>query len=309
MAALPLEALVRKPYDFMLVPKTPDDVRKKVVDYYSATTEQSLLPNWGGESLGFHFGLGDETTASLAESIANTNSYLAERANVSAGTRVLDAGCGVGGSAIWLARERGAQVVGLTLLESQVALARRLATERGLDALLRFEVGDMAETGLPAGSFDVVWNIESMCHVADLDGYLAHVGELLVDGGRFACIDLCAGPNPDAAVSRRVCEGWAMAALRDPAEIGAALERLGFEAVEVVDLTPRALVSARALEAMASRSLLKLRAEQAFLAQAGDPHYEGHVRAAVAMATGMRSGATRLGHVLARRARRAAPIS
>lgn len=299
-----LEAPLSEPYDFAIVPKTPDDVRKRVVDYYSATTEQSLLPNWGGESLGFHFGLGDETTASLTESIANTNRYLAERANVVSGTRVLDAGCGVGGSAIWLAREYGARVVGVTLLERQVALARGLATERGLDELLRFEVGDMVETGFPAESFDVVWNIESMCHVVDLDAYLAHVRELLVDGGRFACIDLCAGPNADATVSRTVCEGWAMTALRDPAEIGAALERLGFESVEVVDLTRRALASANALEAMASRSLLKLRAEQAFLSRAGDPLYEGHVRAAIAMATGMRTGATRLGHVLARRPQR-----
>jgi tocopherol O-methyltransferase len=285
-----------------IVPKTSDAVRKKVVDYYLATTEQSLLPNWGGESLGFHFGLGDETTTSLAESIANTNRYLSDRANVVAGTRVLDAGCGVGGSAIWLARERGASVVGVTLLEQQVALARRLASERGLDERLRFEVADMAETGFAAQSFDVVWNIESMCHVDELEGYLEHVRELLVDGGRFACIDLCVGPVPDADVTRAVCDGWAMSALRDPAAIGAALERLGFESVELVDLTPRALVSANALEAMANRSLLKLRAEQAFLAQATDPLYEGHVRAAIAMAAGMRTGATRLGHVLARRA-------
>ena len=286
------------------MPKTPDDVRKKVVDYYAATTEQSLLPNWGGESLGFHFGLGDETTTSLAESIANTNLYLANRAEVVAGTRVLDAGCGVGGSAILLARERGARVVGVTLLERQVELARKLAAERGLDELVRFEAGDMADTGFAAESFDVVWNIESMCHVVDLDAYLAHVRDLLVDGGRFACIDLCVGPSPDARVSSTVCEGWAMTALRDPQAIGAALERLGFEAVEIVDLTPRALVSANALESMASRSLLKLRAEQAFLAQAVDPLYEGHVRAAIAMAAGMRTGATSLGHVLARRPRR-----
>lgn len=293
-----------RPYDFVIVPKTPDEVRKKVVAYYSATTEQSLLPNWGGESLGFHFGLGDETTTSLVESIANTNRYLAERANVATGTRVLDAGCGVGGSAIWLARELGARVVGVTLLERQVALARALATERGLDELVRFEVLDMAETGFPAASFDVVWNVESMCHVADLEAYLLHVRELLADGGRFACIDLCVGPSPDPRVTQTVCEGWAMTALRDPAAVGRALGRLGFESIEVVDLTQRALVSANALEAMANRSLLKLRAEEAFLAQPPDPLYAGHVRAAIAMAQGMRTGATSLGHVLARRPRR-----
>jgi len=283
------------------VSETPDALKQRVVDYYLATTEKSLLPNWGGESLGFHFGLADDDTQSLAESIANTNDYLAERASVAQGTRVLDAGCGVGGSAIWLAREKGALAVGVTLLERQVELARRFAREHGVEALAEFHVADMAQTGFPAASFDVVWNVESMCHVADLDQYLEHVKELLVDGGRFACIDLCSGPTPDADVAHTVCQGWAMVALRDPAAIEAALLRVGFEGVEVVDLTPRALACARALEGMAGRSLLQLRAEHAFLGHTADPLYEGHVRAAIAMASGMRTGSTSLGHVLARR--------
>lgn len=284
-----------------IVPATPEETKRRIVDYYLATTEQSLLPNWGGRSLGFHFGLGDETTLSLPESIANTNRYLASRAGVASGTRVLDAGCGVGGSAIWLARECGARVVGVTLLDSQVALARGFAREQGVEGLTAFEVRDMAETGFPAESFEVVWNIESMCHLPDLEGYLEHVRALLVDGGRFACIDLCAGENPDQDVSRAVCDGWAMSALRDPQEIVAALARLGFESIELVDLTPRALRSASALEAMANRSLLKLRAERVFLEAAVDPLYLGHVHAALAMAGGMRTGTTRLTHVLARR--------
>jgi cyclopropane fatty-acyl-phospholipid synthase-like methyltransferase len=280
---------------------SPDEVKEGVVRYYTATTEQSLLPNWGGASLGFHFGLGDENTASLADSIADTNRYLADRANVVSGTRVLDAGCGVGGSAIWLARERGASVTGITLLERQVALARGFARERGVEELVHFEVSDMTATGFSAQSFDVVWNVESMCHVPDLDGYLTHVRELLSDGGRFACIDLCSGVEPDPEVERTVCDGWAMVALRVPADIAAALARQGFEDVEVVDLTARARRSAQALEAMASRSLFALRAEVAFTGRKAEPIYEGHLRAAIAMAEGMRTGKTSLAHVLARR--------
>jgi tocopherol O-methyltransferase len=285
---------------------SPDEVKRRVVRYYAATTEQSLLPNWGGTSLGFHFGLGDENTASLADSIADTNRYLAERATVGANTRVLDAGCGVGGSAIWLARERGASVVGITLVERQVELARAFAREQGVEALASFEVLDMTATGYPGQSFDVVWNVESMCHVPDLDSYLAHVAELLADDGRFACIDLCTGVEPDPEVERTVCDGWAMTALRVPGDIAAALDRLGFEDIEVVDLTARAERSAQALEGMASRSLLALRAEVAFCGRAADPIYEGHLRAAIAMASGMRMGKTSLVHVLARRPARTA---
>jgi tocopherol O-methyltransferase len=287
------------------VSRTPEEQKRRIVEYYLATTEASYLQNWSGESLGLHFGLADESTASLAESIANTNAFLAERAGVVGGTRVLDAGCGVGGSAIWLARERGARVVGISLVDRQIELARGFARERGVEGLATFAVRDMLETGFEDASFDVVWNIESLCHVADIHGYLAHVHALLVDGGRFACIDVCSGPIADADRQRRICEGWALAALRSTEEMASALADTGFVEIEVMDLTARALLSAQALEAMTSRALIEIRANQAFIGQPPPPLFEGHVRAALAMAQGMRDGTTSLRHVLARRPPRA----
>jgi len=285
--------------------RTPEEQRQKIVEYYLATTEASYLPHWSGDSLGFHFGLADESTSSLAESITNTNAFLAERAGVVAGTRVLDAGCGVGGSAIWLARERGARVVGISLVDRQIELACGFARERGVEGLATFAIRDMLETGFEDASFDVVWNIESLCHVADIDGYLAHVSALLVDGGRFACIDVCSGHIADADGQKRICEGWALAALRSTEDIASALARAGFVEIEVMDLTARALRSAQALEAMTSRAWLEIRVNQTFIGQSPLACYEGHVRAALTMAQGMRTGTTSLGHVLARRPNRA----
>jgi tocopherol O-methyltransferase len=283
---------------------TPSDVRDRIVSYYRATTESSYLPNWSGDSLGFHFGLGDESTTSLAESIRNTNVYLASKAAISAGTRVLDAGCGVGGSSIFLAAELGARVTGVTLVDRQVELARRFASERGVSELVDFEVRDMVETGFPEASFDVVWSLESMCHVADIDAFLSHVSFLLRDGGSFACVDLCGGRTPNAEREKAVCDGWALAALRQPADIEAALKRAGFDVVHAEDLTERAAVSARALESMAGRSLIQLKAERAFLGK-DDPTYEGHVRAALAMTEGLRTGEASIASFLARRRPRA----
>jgi tocopherol O-methyltransferase len=283
---------------------TPSDVRDRIVAYYRATTEESYLANWSGDSLGFHFGLGDENTGSLAESIRNTNAYLASSAGIGAGTRVLDAGCGVGGSALWLAEELGARVTGVTLVDRQVELARRFASDRGVSELVDFEERDMLDTGFAEASFDVVWSIESMCHVVDIDAFLSHVSFLLRDGGRFACFELCGGATPSAETARTVCNGWALAALRQPADIEAALRRAGFEDIRREDLTARAAVSARALESMAGRSLIKLKAERVFLGK-DNPTYEGHVRAALAMTEGLRTGQTSIASFFARRPPRA----
>jgi tocopherol O-methyltransferase len=280
---------------------TDDAVKRRVVDYYEATTEASYLANWSGDSLGFHLGLADDETASLAESLVNTNRYLAERAGIDATTRVLDAGCGVGGSTLWLAREKGASVTGISLVARQVELARNFARDQGLEGRVSFECEDMLATPFAEASFDVVWNIESLCHVEDLAGYLRHVRYLLADGGRFACIDLCAGTRSDAEVERPVCAGWALAALRPPSEITEALVACGFAQVESVDLTEQAMRSALALESMASRSLLEIRADSAFFGREAPPFREGHVRAALAFVAGLKAGSASVTHFLARR--------
>jgi cyclopropane fatty-acyl-phospholipid synthase-like methyltransferase len=282
------------------MPGTPSSVRDKVVAYFRATTEDSYLANWSGDSLGFHFGLGDESTQSLSDSIRNTNEYLADKARIQAGTRVLDAGCGVGGSSIWLAKERGARVTGITIVDRQVELARAFALERGVAQLADFEERDMLSTGFPGASFDVVWCVESVCHVVDLDELARHAAFLLRDGGHFASIDLCGGEESNVERERVVCEGWAMAALRPPADIVAALGRAGFEQIVSEDLTERAAMSARALESMAGRSLIKLKAERAFLGK-HDPTYEGHVRAALAMTEGLRTRQASIVSFVARR--------
>ncbi len=277
---------------------TPGWQVERVKSYYVETTSKSYLQGWAKGSLGFHFGLADSSTASHEESLIATNEYLARQAGVERGTRVLDAGCGVGGSSIYLAEVFAANVVGITLVPEQVDLAREYATERGVHSLVSFECMDMVDTSFPPSSFDVVWNIESVCHVLDVDAYLAHVHELLVDGGRFACIDLCVSSEGESDLGHAISEGWALAPMRTPQQILNALGHAGFTHAEHVDLTPRALLSALALRAAASKRLLALRAESAFLGQ-DSPAYEKHCRAALAMVDGIESGQTTVSHFVA----------
>src|SRR5438552_2384048 len=128
---------------------TPDWLKAKVREYFQATTEASYLANWSGRALSFHFGLSDESTTSLDEAHLNANAELAGYLALSApspGMRVLDAGCGVGGTSIWLAKERGVKVTGLTLDPKQAELAARFAEERGVAPDVTFLVMDYAAT-------------------------------------------------------------------------------------------------------------------------------------------------------------------
>jgi tocopherol O-methyltransferase len=105
---------------------------ESIVAYYDETWLDYRLLWLNGRNLSVHFGYADATTRGHADALLNMNRILADRAAIRPGERVLDAGCGVGGSSLWLARERGAEVVGITPVASQVTRARRFADQRGL---------------------------------------------------------------------------------------------------------------------------------------------------------------------------------
>lgn len=130
-----------------------------------------------------HFGYWDEHIRSHSESLLNMNRVLANHLGIRSGQRILDAGCGVGGSAIWLAKTYEVEVVGITPLASQVARARRYAQEHGLADQVSFAQQDYTRTTFPRASFDVVWAMERLCHAPDKRRVLAERGASCVRAG------------------------------------------------------------------------------------------------------------------------------
>jgi cyclopropane fatty-acyl-phospholipid synthase-like methyltransferase len=87
--------------------------------------------------------------------------FLAELAGVAPGDRVLDAGCGVGGPAMAIARALPDVVVdGVTVSEVQTKLARQQVAEAGLADRVRVHMADFHHLPFPDGSFDVALYLE-----------------------------------------------------------------------------------------------------------------------------------------------------
>lgn len=136
---------------------------------------------------------------------------LAEAAGIRGGERVLDVGCGLGGSAIQLARRFACRVTGITLSPFQQRWAQAAACWHGVAANTRFCWADAEQVTFPAGSFDVVWSIECTEHLFDKSGFFRRAAEWLKPGGRMAiCAWLSADEATPAARQRilDVCEGF-----------------------------------------------------------------------------------------------------
>ena len=96
----------------------------RVVNYYDKTLTEYRLVLELDKHIGIHYGYYDSEHRTYPQASQNMNRVLAEKVGMRAGARVLDAGCGIGGSSIWLARNCGAQPTGITITASQCERAR-----------------------------------------------------------------------------------------------------------------------------------------------------------------------------------------
>lgn len=131
------------------------------------------------------------------------------------GSRVLDVGCGIGGSARILARDYGLEVLGISISPAQIARAREL-TPPDLPGC-RFAVMDALALDLPDGTasegFDAVWSVEAGPHMPDKQRYADEMLRVLKPGGCLAVADWNRRDPEDGPMNRR--ERWVMRQLLD----------------------------------------------------------------------------------------------
>ena len=218
-------------------PETREET--SVSTHYAELTEQMEM--FGGDLLACHFGLWGPDTSSDREALLRANHTLATGCDRGPESRVLDAGCGVGGTAITLAEAYGVHVTGLTICEPHVAVAAEHAEQRGVGHLVDFRHGDFMEMPFPEESFDAVLNHESFCYAPDKLHYLRGVYRVLKPGGRWQALE---GFRSDAPISEaqqvihaRTQHGWRMPPLEPWRDVIATLEEAGFEQVREQDLS------------------------------------------------------------------------
>ena len=221
--------------------QTPFSWTAATIAYYEQTLLDYRTVWLNGSNLAFHFGFHDHEHRTHAAALENTNRTLAQIGAIRTGDRVLDAGCGLGGSSLWLAESLGARVVGITLAESQADQASRIAARRGLADKVTFERADFTSTPFPDESFDVIWAVESLCHAEAKCRFYHEAARLLRPGGRLVIAEFIRTTrklHPQAErVMREWLDGWAIPDLDTEQEHVGAAAAAGFSNISVRDCT------------------------------------------------------------------------
>ena len=156
--------------------------------------------------------------ATLHAAIVRMIEDVVSPAKIDSADTVVDAGCGIGGTALHLAKTRGCRVIGLNISDVQIEAGRKLARSDGLEHLVEFRFSDCAnEILVPSQSIDVITNIETACHFADRGKFLAECARILKPGGRIVGQDWLADESLSAEGYQEfiqpICESWAMVSL------------------------------------------------------------------------------------------------
>jgi tocopherol O-methyltransferase len=182
-------------------------------------------------------------------------------AEVSSAQTILDAGCGIGGSTLYLANKFGAQAVGITLSPVQAQRASDRAHENQIALqpwesfgasdqrpAVDFQVADALATPFADSSFDFIWSMESGEHMPDKRAFLQECYRLLKPGGTFLMATWCHRSTDNLAGPLTASEQQHLnllyqlyhlpyvISLSDYGELASAV---GFNALKIADWSPQ----------------------------------------------------------------------
>lgn len=224
--------------------------QKTVSDYYDYMLPfYRLFWHIDSESNALHYGLWEKNTKNFKEALLNTNQFLANKVGLTKKDFVLDAGCGVGGSSFWIAKNFGSKVTGITISKKQLIRAKNLAEKNKIKGLVDFQLMDFLTTSFEDESFDVIWAIESVCHAKNKIDFFKEAYRVLKKGGRLVIADGLLTREPENPVELKIVDdfihGMALPNLTTPDKCKTDLTKTGFIKIKFWDKTNAILPSSK----------------------------------------------------------------
>jgi len=228
-----------------------EDLNSDIADYYDQSYWDYRTSWLNSHNLAIHYGYWSHNTQSHSDSLIEMNERLADRLDLKAGDHVLDAGCGIGGSSIWLAENFGVRVTGITISPTQIDQARKNAKKRGVEHLVNFSLQDYTQTPFADETFDHIWALESICYALKKTDFIKEAYRILKKGGGFAIADGFACKRnlteKEWQPVLQVLNGWAMPNLSLPSEFESDMTASGFKEIAFDDITTNTLPSSKRL--------------------------------------------------------------
>lgn len=150
---------------------------------------------------------------------------------------VLDVGCGIGGTARYVANDHAARVLGVDLSEEYCHVARELTRRVTLDDRIEFRQGNALDLPAESNTFNLVISEHVQMNVSDKQGYLQEMARVLRPGGVVALYEIFAGPEDERHFPVPWADGPSVSFLATPDAFRTTIENVGLDLLEWMDVT------------------------------------------------------------------------
>lgn len=193
-----------------------------------------------------HHGFYEKGIHSHVKSVLNMNDFVGRLLKLDSKNnkinRVLDAGCGIGGTIIHLAKKYPKiNFVGITIVPTHVEIARNLAKENQVENNSNFFLKDFIKTGFSSNQFDAIYMIESASYSQNKQMLIHEMNRIIKPGGTLVIID-CFRTNVKFNqflndIYILFCKGWGLPKLIRLENIIDTLKTEGFNEIKAMNLT------------------------------------------------------------------------
>jgi len=125
-----------------------------------------------------------DDTKTLEDAQQNKIDHIVKKLDIQEGSKVLEVGCGWGGMALEIAKQKNCEVTGISLSKNQIIYCKEKAKELGLDNQVKFELIDYREA---KGNYDRIYSVGMFEHVGKkfYSTFFKTMNRLLKDDGLF----------------------------------------------------------------------------------------------------------------------------
>lgn len=166
---------------------------------------------------------------------------LAAAANLQPGMRILDAGCGLGGTCRLLADEFNCDVTGIDITEDYIRTADKLSVLTGLQHKTRFVNGSVLNMPFDNNSFDVVLTQHVQMNIADKKTFYAEVTRVLKNGSWFVYYDILSNDHLPVQYPVPWAPDESISFLITAQQLHALLNEAGFNNIQITNETAKGI--------------------------------------------------------------------